>query len=175
MQRANVSCRHCNCRDPYLANVDVDNPPVDRESDGEKTKTGGESPTKKRKLDRLKRPDDVDYNSEDSAKGSSKGGKGLRPQKQRKLPASREDSPPGFPSATLTLSRHTTGLIVIPATINTTIATVTITTKTSELYLPRSWPALPHRSLLLFAKLDRRKTRLATAATIETSTILLII
>lgn len=52
---------------------------------------------KKRKLDQLKRPNDVDYNSEESARDSSGDSEGLRPRKQQKLHASRKTSPPNRP------------------------------------------------------------------------------
>ena len=86
-QRASVSCRHHDCHNPDLTNVDVDNPPVNRESDREKANTGGELPTpRKRKLDQLKQPDDVDYNSDDSAKDGGEHGESLRPLKQQSHP-----------------------------------------------------------------------------------------
>ena len=95
-QRAPVSCRHCDCRDPDLTNVDIGNPPAGKDSSREKANAGGElsSILKKRKLDQLKYPNDVDYNSEESTRGSSGEGEGVRPRKQQKPHASRKTSPP---------------------------------------------------------------------------------
>lgn len=84
------------------------NPPVNRESDREKANTGGELSTpRKRKLDQLKQPDDVDYNSDDSDKDGGEHGGSLRPLKLQKPPDSRINSPPGSPPLNLdTLLPH---------------------------------------------------------------------
>jgi len=96
-----VSCRHRDCRNPELTNLDIDNPPVDNESDHEKVNTGGElSILKKRKLDELRQPDNVDYNSDDSAEDSGDnngGGKSIRHRKRRESPASCKTPPPNRP------------------------------------------------------------------------------
>jgi len=57
--------------------------------------TGGELLIKKQKLD--ERTDDVDYDSDHSAKESNEGGEGLRPRKQQKPHASRTTSSLGLP------------------------------------------------------------------------------
>ena len=77
-----MSCKHRDSRDPNLTTVDTDNLLVGLEHDSEKAKIGGELLIKKQKLDQLKRLDDVSYDSNNSAKESNKGGKGLRPRKQ---------------------------------------------------------------------------------------------
>ena len=84
----------------------MDNPRVNKDRDRKETNMEGElSPTpKKRKLDQLKSPNDVDYNSGDSAKDGSDGSDGsessesLRPRKQRKPLNSRKNPPAGLPT-----------------------------------------------------------------------------
>ncbi|KAF2175201.1 hypothetical protein K469DRAFT_684393 [Zopfia rhizophila CBS 207.26] len=63
-----------------------DVPPVDGESDRERANTGDKllSTPNKRKLDQLNQLEDVDYNSDTSARDGSEDSQNLRPQKQRK-------------------------------------------------------------------------------------------
>ncbi|KAF2175023.1 hypothetical protein K469DRAFT_756475 [Zopfia rhizophila CBS 207.26] len=63
-----------------------DVPPVNGESDRERANTGGEllSTPNKRKLDQLNQLEDVDYNSDTSARDGSEDSQNLRPRKQRK-------------------------------------------------------------------------------------------
>jgi hypothetical protein len=84
-----VSTRRCGNRNLKLTNVE--NSPADGESNREKANIVGDLlPTpNKRKLDQL------NYNSDDSAKD---GTEGLRPQKQQKQPNSRNGSPMDLPS-----------------------------------------------------------------------------
>ncbi|KAF2817575.1 uncharacterized protein BDZ99DRAFT_19149 [Mytilinidion resinicola] len=70
----------------------LNNSPANGESNRKKANTVGDLlPTpNKRKLDQLSPPNDIDYNSDDSAKD---GTEGLRPQKQQKQPNSHNGSP----------------------------------------------------------------------------------
>ncbi|KAF2815598.1 uncharacterized protein BDZ99DRAFT_470961 [Mytilinidion resinicola] len=70
---------------------ELDNSPANGESNRKANTVGDLLPTpNKRKLDQLSPPNDIDYNSDNSAKD---GTEGLRPQKQQKQPNSYNGSP----------------------------------------------------------------------------------
>ncbi|KAF2176867.1 hypothetical protein K469DRAFT_395500 [Zopfia rhizophila CBS 207.26] len=73
-------------RDTERRRVISDISPINREDDHEKVNTGGQlsSTPKKRKLDQPNRSEDVDYNSDASARDGKEDGQSLRPRKQRK-------------------------------------------------------------------------------------------